>query len=98
MLAGLSGYTITGLVFIRLLWTDPSLRGQGIGDALMRKAEDAGIERGCVSMFVDTMSFQAPSFYRRLGYKEIYSIERCWGLDIQRIYFQKDLQIQANSY
>ncbi|MER5685018.1 hypothetical protein [Streptomyces sp. NPDC002205] len=36
----------------------------------MRAAEDEAVARGCTSMIVSSMSFQAPGFYRRQGYLE----------------------------
>jgi hypothetical protein len=32
-------------------------------------AEGRAVERGCHSAWVDTFSFQAPGFYRKLGYE-----------------------------
>jgi GNAT superfamily N-acetyltransferase len=66
--AGLAGETYCGWLFIRYLWVSEGLRGQGIGRMLMGAGEEKALERGCHSAWVDTFSFQAPAFYRKLGY------------------------------
>jgi GNAT superfamily N-acetyltransferase len=67
--AGLAGETYSGWLFIRYLWVSDALRGKGIGRELMAGAEARALERGCHSAWVDTFSFQAPDFYRKLGYR-----------------------------
>ena len=69
ILAGLGGETYSGWLSIRYLWVGEGLRGKGIGRELMSGAERRAIERGCHSAWVDTFSFQAPGFYRKLGYE-----------------------------
>jgi GNAT superfamily N-acetyltransferase len=53
-----------------LLWVAEGFRHRGYGKDLLGKAEDEGRSRGCVNVLLDTFSFQAPEFYRRLGYIE----------------------------
>ncbi|MEM0988386.1 MAG: GNAT family N-acetyltransferase [Pseudomonadota bacterium] len=67
---GLSGRTQYGWMEIRLLAVDPAFRGQGVGRALMRNAERHAQEAGCPGILVETMDFQAPSFYAALGFTE----------------------------
>jgi GNAT superfamily N-acetyltransferase len=69
IVAGLGGETYSGWLFIRYLWVRDALRGKGIGRELMGGAEGRAVERGCHSAWVDTFSFQAPGFYRKLGYE-----------------------------
>jgi GNAT superfamily N-acetyltransferase len=69
IVAGLAGETYSGWLFTRYLWVSERLRGQGIGRKLMSDAEARALERGCHSAWVDTFSFQAPGFYRKLGYQ-----------------------------
>ncbi|WP_348271311.1 acetyltransferase [Rhizobium sp. Leaf262] len=41
----------------------------------MQKAESAALERQCVGAYVSTFSFQAPNFYRRIGYEDFGRID-----------------------
>jgi GNAT superfamily N-acetyltransferase len=52
VLGGLTGFTGMGLLFIKLLWVDDSLRGKGVGSQLMLKAEQVARERRCTKAFV----------------------------------------------
>src|SRR5262249_3757241 len=68
MTGGLSGATAYGWLFIELLFVPESLRGQGVGTELIRRAEAEAVARGCHSGWLDTFAFQARGFYERLGY------------------------------
>jgi GNAT superfamily N-acetyltransferase len=68
IMAGLAGHTYAGWLFVQYLWVSDHLRGQGIGRELLVQAERRAQERGCHSVCLDTFSFQAPGFYRKLGY------------------------------
>jgi GNAT superfamily N-acetyltransferase len=67
-IGGLSGSTEYGWLFVELLAVPESLRRQGIGTELMRRAEAEAVARGCHSAWLDTFEFQARGFYERLGY------------------------------
>ena len=68
VIGGLLGMTYWGWLAIDILWLDDSVRGQGLGQQLMARAEQIAVERGCHSAHLDTMSFQALGFYLKLGY------------------------------
>jgi GNAT superfamily N-acetyltransferase len=71
-----AGETVGGLwarlaydwVFVELLVVPEAARGQGLGTALMVRAEMRARDLGCVGIWLDTFSFQARPFYERLGY------------------------------
>ncbi len=71
LVGGVAGRTIYGHLLIEVVWVDESRRGQGLGRQLMERAEQVARERGCVAAQVDTLSFQGPAFYGRLGYAVI---------------------------
>jgi ribosomal protein S18 acetylase RimI-like enzyme len=65
---GLVGATFWGWLHIDTLWVASEWRGQGVGKALLQHAEMRARERQCHSVQVETHDFQAPDFYRKLGY------------------------------
>ncbi|MDD1015732.1 GNAT family N-acetyltransferase [Pseudomonas rubra] len=65
---GLYGKISSGWMFIELLAVPESLRGHGLGRDLMALAEARAREAGCLGIWLDTFSFQAPAFYRKLGF------------------------------
>lgn len=71
LLGGVAGRTIYRQLLIDVLWVEPTSRGAGLGRQLMALAEAEARQRGCVAAQVDTLSFQAPDFYTRLGFKVI---------------------------
>ena len=56
---------------IDILWVDEKYRKQGLGSKLLEAAESEAKARGCHSVHVDTMTWQAPEFYKKHGYKII---------------------------
>lgn len=69
VLGGLLGQIWGKWLHIAYLWVAEPAHGAGYGRALMRQAEQYGIERGCVGAHVRTFSFQARPFYEKLGYE-----------------------------
>ncbi|WLH77261.1 GNAT family N-acetyltransferase [Pseudomonas sp. FP2335] len=55
-------------LFVELLVVPEAARGQGLGAKLMARAEAQAREKGCQGIWLDTFSFQAPDFYRHLGF------------------------------
>ena len=73
-LAGLTGETFGNWLCINYLFVADNLRKQGIGTKIVLSAEDEARKRNCKYVFADTFSFQAPKFYEKLGYKEVFSL------------------------
>lgn len=73
-LAGLTGETFGNWLCIKYLFVSENLRGRGIGKEIMNMAEAEAKLRGCKYAFVDTFSFQAPDFYPKLGYREVFAL------------------------
>lgn len=69
LLGGLVGLGFWNGLFIDLLWVDEPARGRGVGTALMHAAESEARQRGWQVCFLSTCTFQAPDFYRKLGYE-----------------------------
>jgi len=70
IVGGLAGLTARGWLYVDLLWVSDDRRSKGLGTALMKKAEAEARRRGAHGAWLNTLSFQAPAFYRKLGYKE----------------------------
>ena len=75
IVGGIVGEVWTTVLFIQLFWIDERFRGKGVGTKLIRKIEDEARRFGAVRSYVDTMSVQAPGFYRSCGYKSFGSIK-----------------------
>ena len=90
IVAGLHGWTWGGTGFVRALWVHEKLRRRGLGARLLAEAEAEARRRGCHQMHLDTHSYQAPAFYRRLGYDVIGELPG-WPGDDVRIFLRKAL-------
>jgi len=67
---GLWGRSVYDWLFVELLAVPETSRGQGVGEALLRRAEEIAAERGCIGVWLDTFAFQARGFYEKLGYSQ----------------------------
>ena len=90
IVAGLNGVAYWRKVHVRILWVHPDHQAKGLGSCLMSWAEERGRELGCVSVVLDTMSFQAPDFYVRLGYRQ-FGLSEGYPGGASRYYFEKKL-------
>jgi len=86
---GLEGSTYWSWLNIRLLWISDELRGQGFGKQLVEAAEKCAALRGCHGAVVDTFSFQATDFYKKLGY-EVFGTLDDFPKGERRYYMRKD--------
>jgi 8-oxo-dGTP pyrophosphatase MutT (NUDIX family)/GNAT superfamily N-acetyltransferase len=95
IMAGLVGSTYAGWLFVADLWVHAELRRRGIGRQLLAMAEHRAIELGCHSARLDTLSFQAPEYYPRFGYRVFGALDYPLG---HRLYFLwKRLKPEATS-
>lgn len=69
VVAGLSGYTAWGWLYVQWLWVDERLRGQGIAARMLEAAEAEAAARGCHGAYIDTFSPRALKVYQRQGYE-----------------------------
>ena len=68
VLGGLNGVTYYGCLYIDMLWLNKLYRQQSLGKKLMLEAEKVGRERHCSFSTVNTMDWEALTFYQKLGY------------------------------
>jgi GNAT superfamily N-acetyltransferase len=90
VVGGIVGEVWTTVLFIQLFWIEQKLRGKDYGTRLINAIEDEAKRFGATHAYVDTMSFQAPGFYRACGYREYGSIEGYPG-NVTRHWFTKSL-------
>jgi ribosomal protein S18 acetylase RimI-like enzyme len=90
IVAGLIGKTQWGWLFISHLWVSQALRNQGYGQQLMLKAEEVAKQRNCSHAYLDTFSFQALGFYKRLGY-QIFGVLTDYPPGHERYFLQKKI-------
>ena len=79
IVGGIVGEVWAGVLFIQLFWLEQGVRRKGFGAKLIKAIEDEARRFGATRAYLDTMSFQAPGFYRIRGYKEFGSIEGYHG-------------------
>ena len=71
IIGGIVGGTYWGWMYIDILWVHENHRKKGVGTKLLLAAEKEAVGRGCHHAHVDTMSWQAPDFYKKRGYSVI---------------------------
>lgn len=69
------GSCLFGRMYIRTLWVDEAIRSSGWGRKLIEAAESEAVGRGCTHAYTDTFSWQAPEFYKKLGYEVVGAME-----------------------
>src|SRR5262249_60652756 len=66
---GILGRTSLGLCFLDLVFLPEHLRGQDVGTRILTAAEEEARRRGFRAVVLYTISFQAPGFYEKRGYR-----------------------------
>lgn len=72
MIGGVFGYDSWGWLHIELLWVNEDYRGHDIASQLMEKMEEYAQLNHLNRIKLETGSFQALDFYKKLGY-EVYA-------------------------
>lgn len=63
LVAGVTGRSSLGLLFLDLFFIRKDHRGNGLGTKMLAMFEEEGRRRNCVSAVLYTINFQAPGFY-----------------------------------
>lgn len=90
ILGGAAGRTSLGLLFINVVHLPKHLRGTGLGSRILQLMEEEARRRGCCSGVLLTISFQAPAFYERHGWRRFGEVP-CHPPGTSRIYMMKTL-------
>jgi len=68
IIGGLRAVCFWNALHVELVWVSKETRGTGIGTEIMQKAELFAIEQGYELSLLESTSWQAKSFYEKLGY------------------------------
>jgi GNAT superfamily N-acetyltransferase len=90
IVGGIVGEVWMTVLFIQYFWIEERFRGKGHGTELIEKIEEEARRFGAVRSYLDTMSVQAPGFYRACGYEAFGAIEGYPG-GVTRHWFTKAL-------
>ena len=73
--AGVTGHVFGNWLFIEFLFVSEELRGLGIGQKLLALAEENAKSLGAKFAYVTTNGFQAPGFYTKMGYENVFVMD-----------------------
>jgi GNAT superfamily N-acetyltransferase len=90
IVGGIVGEVWMTVLFIQLFWIEARFRGKGHGTKLIETIEQEARRFGAVRSYLDTMSVQAPGFYRACGYEAFGEIDGYPG-GVTRHWFTKAL-------
>jgi GNAT superfamily N-acetyltransferase len=91
LVAGLSGWTWGVAAGIAITWVRAASRGSGLGGELLAAFEGEARSRGCTHVFVTSFTFQAPAFYERHGYVELFRWQGVPTPDAADVHLRKEL-------
>lgn len=74
VIAAALGHTWGGTCELKQVWVDEPLRRRGLGRELVLRAIAEAEARGCTQLLLATHSFQAPRFYAKLGFRELFRL------------------------
>lgn len=75
VVAGISGYTAWGWLYVQWLWVAETARGEGLAGRMLAAAEDEARTRGCHAAYIDTFNPVALRTYQRAGYVPFGALE-----------------------
>ncbi|TGS65773.1 GNAT family N-acetyltransferase [Mesorhizobium sp. M3A.F.Ca.ET.174.01.1.1] len=90
IVAGVSGYTAWGWLFVQWLWVDEELRGRRMAATMLEAAEREALARGCQGAWIDTFNPIAAKAYQRQGYQPFGTLAD-FPVGRSRIFLQKRL-------
>ncbi|RYG93568.1 MAG: GNAT family N-acetyltransferase [Alphaproteobacteria bacterium] len=68
LVAGISGYTAWGWLYVQWLWVAEEKRGQQMAAHMLAAAEKEARARGCHGAYIDTFNPHALHVYQKAGY------------------------------
>lgn len=92
VMGGLEGRFLFESFYLDLLAVDPCARHQKAGSRLMEQLEAECLRRKIYTIFLNTQDYQAPGFYRKLGYEICGKMEDTPFRGTSRIFLKKVLK------
>ena len=90
IVAGIVAESVGDTVEVEFLFVEDACRSRGLGKTLLERVETAAREQGMRRVLLNTYSFQAPGFYKRMGYHEALKLDPAFNT-VSQSYFVKDL-------
>lgn len=90
IIAGIVAASTFDTLEVEFLFVDENHRGKNLGTELLKHAENTAKMNGLKRILLNTYSFQAPEFYKKHGYSELFKIDPCFG-EFSQSYFIKNL-------
>jgi ribosomal protein S18 acetylase RimI-like enzyme len=82
-----------GSLHVKYVYVDAPYRNKGLGTRLLNLAFEYGVKNHCPFAFVETMSFQALSFYQKMGF-ELEFTRSGYAHDTSFHYLRKDFLLK----
>lgn len=90
IIGGIVASSLSDALEVEFLYVDVRHRGKGLGHRLLTHVEALARQKGLRRVLLNTYSFQAPEFYKKLGYAEVLKIDPAFE-DYAQSYFMKIL-------
>ena len=85
----LTAFTAFSEIYIDDFWVDSAWRRKGVGTRLIQALESHFENRGFNNINLVTSAFQAPDFYRKLGYSEEFTRKNTHNPKLSKTFFAK---------
>jgi GNAT superfamily N-acetyltransferase len=90
VIGGLWGVSLFRWLHLEMLFVPAAMGGRGVGSGLLASAETGARRRGCLGIYVDSLSFQAAAFCEESGFPRFGVLDDC-PPGPQRLFLHKRL-------
>lgn len=90
LIAGISGYTAWGWLYVQWLWVAEGNRGQNLAGRMLAAAEAEARHRDCHGAYIDTFNPHALHVYQKAGYR-VFGVLSDFPKGRTRSFLAKDL-------
>ncbi|MDE7454504.1 MAG: GNAT family N-acetyltransferase [Clostridia bacterium] len=91
IVSGVLAYAVMwDILYIDTVWTREDCRKKGLASRLIKEVEKRALELGCKIVRLSTYDFQAPLFYKKLGYTKFGEID--YGHTKEHFYYKRIME------